>query len=100
MSDLSFDPQNYLHHLDGMDISEAEKADFIRTLWLIAQCFVDDAYSIREEGKNCDVSQLKSGFEAANVIDLRPVKQTRATAASDNAASRAKKEPRARRKEA
>jgi hypothetical protein len=91
--------ENYLHHLDGMDLSEAEKAEFIRTLWLIAQCFVDDAFSGRAEGESCDVSQLKSGFEAANVIDLRPVKQACATAANDNA-SRANKEPRTRRKEA
>lgn len=96
MPHTSFDPQNYLHHLDGMDLSEAEKAEFIRTLWLIAQCFVDDAFSITTESKNCDVSSLKSGFEAANVIEFRAAKQTRATAANDNAGSRAKKEPRAR----
>lgn len=96
MPHTSFDPQKYLHHLDGMDISEAEKAEFIRTLWLIAQCFVDDAYSARTD---VDVSQLKSGFDAANVIDLSAFKQTRATAANDNA-SRAKREPSARRKEA
>lgn len=96
MSHTSFDPQNYLHHLDGMDISEAEKAEFIRTLWLIAQCFVDDAYSARTD---VDTSQLKSGFDAANVINLSASKQTCATAANDNP-SRGKKEPKARRKEA
>ncbi len=96
MPHTSYDPQNYLHHLDGMDLSETEKTEFIRTLWLIAQCFLDDAYSARTD---VDVSQLKSGFEAANVIDLSTFKQTRAIAAKDNA-SRAKKEPRARRKKA
>lgn len=93
---MKLDVEKYLHHLDGMDLSEAEKIEFIRTLWLIAQCFVDDAYSVRTERENCDVSQLKSGFDAANVINLSAFKQTRATAANDNAASRAKKEPRAR----
>lgn len=92
MPQTSFDPQNYLHHLDGMDLSEAEKTEFIRTLWLIAQCFVDDAYSARTD---VDVSQLKSGFDAANVINLSAFKQASATAANDNA-SRAKKEPKAR----
>lgn len=96
MPHTSFDPQNYLHHLDGTDLSEAEKIGFIRTLWLIAQCFVDDAYSARTD---VDGSQLKSGFDAANVINLSAFKQTRATAANDNAA-RAKKEPSARRKKA
>lgn len=93
---MTFDARAYLHHLDGMDLSEAEKIEFIRTLWLIAQCFVDDAYRGRTD---VDVSQLKSGFDAANVIDLSAFKQTRATASNDNA-SRAKKEPKARRKEA
>ena len=80
-----------------MDLNEAEKAEFIRTLWLIAQCFVDDAYS---GSAAPDVSQLKSGFDAANVVNLSAFRQTRATAANDNAASRAKKEPSARRKKA
>jgi len=100
MPHTSFDPQNYLHHLDGMDISEAEKIEFIRTLWLIAQCFVDDAYSNSAERAKLDVSKLKSGFDAANVINLSAIRQTRASAANDNAAARAKKEPRAPRKEA
>ena len=94
---MTFDATKYLHHLDSMDLSEAEKIEFIRTLWLIAQCFVDDAYSGRTA---VDVSQLKSGFDAANFVNLSAIKQTRASAANDNAASRAKKEPSARRKKA
>ena len=94
---MTLDVEKYLHHLDGMDISDAEKAEFIRTLWLIAQCFVDDAYS---GDATHDVSQLKSGFDAANVVDLSAIRQTRATEANDNAASHAKKEPSADRKKA
>ena len=89
---MTLDATAYLHHLDGMDLSEAEKIEFIRTLWLIAQCFVDDAYSARTD---VDGYQLKSGFEAANVIDLSAFKQSRATAANDN-----QKEPDSRRKKA
>ncbi|MCC7253614.1 hypothetical protein [Hyphomicrobium sp.] len=88
---MKLDIEKYLHHLDGMDLSEAEKIEFIRTLWLIAQCFVDDAYSGRAESEKCDVSSLKSGFEASNVIDLNNIKQTRTKAANDNAASQGKK---------
>lgn len=89
---MTFDARAYLHHLDGMDLSEAEKIAFIRTLWLIAQCFVDDAYSARTD---VDVSQLKSGFDAANVIDFPITPKSRSTAANDN-----QKEPRPRRKKA
>ena len=93
MPHTPFDPQDFLHHLGGMDLSDAEKIEFIRTLWLIAQCFVDDAYSARTD---VDFSLLKSGFEAANVVDLSSIKQTRAAAANDNKSSRAKREPRVR----
>ena len=96
---MKLDVEKYLHHLDGMDLSKTEKIEFIHTLWLIAQCFVDAAYSGKSEGPKSNVVQLKSGFEAANVIGFPAVKQTRATAANDNAL-RAKKEPRTQRKEA
>lgn len=97
---MIIDVETYLHHLDGMDLSETEKIEFIHTLWLIAQCFVDAAYTGKSESPKSNVVELKSGFDAANVIDLPAIRQTRATAANDNAASRAKKEPRVRRKEA
>ena len=96
---MKLDVEKYLHHLDGMDLSETEKIEFIHTLWLVAQCFVDAAYSAKADGPRSNVVELKSGFEAANVINFPAVKRTRATAANDNA-SRAKKEPKARRKEA
>lgn len=88
---MKLDVGKYLHHLDGMDLSEAEKIEYIRTLWLIAQCFVDDAYSGRAESAKPDISQLKSGFEAANVIDLNKARRPRAMPANDNAASRTKR---------
>lgn len=88
---MKLDVEKYLHHLDGMDLSEAEKIEFIRTLWLIAQCFVDNAYSGRPESAKPDVSSLKSGFEASNVIDLDSIRPSRASAANDNAASRGRK---------
>lgn len=93
---MTLDVGNYLHHLDGMDHSEAEKAEFIRTLWLIAQCFVDDAFSGRVDNVKPHVSSQESGFEAAIVTRLSTVKQSSATAANDNAALRAEKEPETR----
>jgi hypothetical protein len=90
---MTLDVENYLHHLDGMDLSEAEKSEFIRTLWLIAQCFVDDAFSGRADSVKPHISSLKSGFAAANVIRLNTSKQSSCTGANDNAALRAEKEP-------
>ena len=93
---MTLDVENYLHHLDGMDLSEAEKAEFIRTLWLIAQCFVDDAFSGSADSAKAHISSLKSGFDAANVVRLSTSKHTSVTAANDNAALRAEKEPETR----
>jgi hypothetical protein len=93
---MTLDVENYLHHLNGMDLSEAEKIEFIRTLWLIAQCFVDDAFSGRADSIKPHISSLKAGFDAANVIKFPAVKQTSATAANDNAALQAEKEPETR----
>lgn len=88
---MKLDTEKYLHHLDGMDLSEAEKIEFIRTLWLIAQCFVDDAYSRQKAGGKPHISQLKPGFEAVNVIDLDDERRSRALPANDNAETRGKK---------
>ncbi len=73
-----------------MDLSAAEKFEFIRTLWLIAQCFVDDAFSGGSEASHPTVDQLKAGFAEANVIDSGAITQTRAATTNDNTASCAK----------
>ncbi|WP_144083528.1 hypothetical protein [Hyphomicrobium nitrativorans] len=87
---MKLDVEKYLHHLEGMDLSEAEKIEFIRTLWLIAQCFLDDASSGKAEIAKPDISQLKAGFASANVINFQSGRSC-ALAANDNTASRAKK---------
>ncbi|MFG1289600.1 hypothetical protein [Xanthobacter versatilis] len=94
-----FDPKRYIHHLEGLDINEAEKIEFVRTLWLIAQSFVDDAYSGKSDGTGCNTDRLKTGFEAANVIDLGTLRKTRA-ARNDNTASRTGKGQKTRKKRA
>lgn len=38
---LKFDPTAYMHHLDGSDLTEAQKAELLGTIWQIVVHFVD-----------------------------------------------------------
>ena len=38
---MTFNPQDFRHHLDGFDLSEAEKDDYIRTLAGVMQNVID-----------------------------------------------------------
>lgn len=41
---MEFNPKDYLHHIESLEMDEAEKLALIASLWRIAQCFVDDAF--------------------------------------------------------
>ena len=41
---MDFNSKDYLHHIESLEMEEAEKLELIASLWRIAQCFVDDAY--------------------------------------------------------
>ena len=38
---MTFNPQDFRHHLDGFDLSDAEKDDYIRTLAGVMQNVID-----------------------------------------------------------
>lgn len=84
MPHMPFDPNHYMHHLDGMDLDEAQKIELIGTLWRIAQCFVDDAFAPETKVSAPAAPDLKLGFENAGVIDLDRVPQAQTEAANDN----------------
>jgi hypothetical protein len=41
---MSLDITPYRHHLDGFDLSEAQKAEIIRSVYLVMESFVDLAF--------------------------------------------------------
>lgn len=43
---LSFDAQKYMHHADGLDLTDAQKIEFLRTLWTIMSAFVDLGFGV------------------------------------------------------
>ena len=43
---MPVDVQKYRKHLDGFDLTEAEKADLIHSLWTIMESFADRAFGL------------------------------------------------------
>lgn len=43
---LPFDAQTYWHYLDGLDISDEQRAALLETLWNIMSTFVDIAFGL------------------------------------------------------
>lgn len=41
---LTFDPQDYLHFLEGLDLTFEEKVDHLHALWIYMASFVDRAW--------------------------------------------------------
>ena len=46
MPETEFDPKAYLNHFEDCDISETEKIECIKALWLIAQSFANHAFGL------------------------------------------------------
>lgn len=40
------DLERYRNHLDGLDLSEAQAAELLETLWSILSAFVDQAFGV------------------------------------------------------
>ena len=51
---LRFDPKEHLHHLEGFEISDAEKEAFLKCLWEIMVQFVDMGFDLHPLGHVID----------------------------------------------
>jgi len=40
------DFEKYRHYVDGFDLTEAQKKEFVQTVWSIMESFVDQAWGI------------------------------------------------------
>jgi homoserine acetyltransferase len=43
---LRFDAEKYLVHVDDMEMTDAQKMEFLRTLWTIMSAFVDLGFGV------------------------------------------------------
>jgi hypothetical protein len=41
---MTYDPDRYHHHLDGLDLSDAQKHDLMQAMFSIMESFVDRAF--------------------------------------------------------
>ncbi len=58
----------YLHHLEGLDISEEQKHEFLKTLWWIMAAFVDMGFDVKAVPAFIpDMGKLSSEF-TENVV--------------------------------
>ena len=43
---VHFDPDEYMHYLDGMDVTDEQATEILRTLWDIMVQFVDLGFTV------------------------------------------------------
>ena len=71
---MTFNPADFRHHLDGFDLNEAEKDDYIRTLAGVMQNVIDamlDGESAAEQvGDKLRKLALTAPDETDDVVDL------------------------------
>lgn len=71
---MSVDLEEFAHHLDGSDLSDEQKREYLSIFWNIVMAFVDLGYGLNPAQIPC--GQLpetpeKAGFLSADSLDLR-----------------------------
>ncbi len=46
---MNFDPAKYRHHVDGWDLTEEQKLDLLREVWVMMESFADLAFGMSSE---------------------------------------------------
>ncbi|MCR8723074.1 hypothetical protein [Frigidibacter sp. ROC022] len=70
---LEIDVERYQSYLDNCDISDEQKAEFLKALWTVIVAFVDIGYGVHPVQK----------VGGAEIINL-PTRQSRSSSASPN----------------
>lgn len=65
---LTLDVEKYQAYLDGADLSEAQKEEFIRTLWSIVVSFVELGFGVHPLQEVCGQNGLDDAACAKAVI--------------------------------
>lgn len=67
---VQFDPTDYIQHLEGLDVTEAEATEILRTLWDIMIQFVDLGFTVNGTTE----SALKNKEHSAVKLDSKNTK--------------------------
>ena len=74
---LTINWARYQKMLEESDINDAEKQEFLETLWNIIVAFVDLGYGIHPLQQACEQKQQFSAFDPVDVVSLSASKQTK-----------------------
>ncbi|MEM9028512.1 MAG: hypothetical protein AAGC70_09095 [Pseudomonadota bacterium] len=88
---MSFDPKDYLGHLEDFEMSEAEKLAYIETMWLVMQSFADQAWGIAP-ATQIEINRIsKNGNHNSDLVDLMVAGTGQSEPANDNTQTRHRK---------
>jgi hypothetical protein len=69
---IQFDAQEFAHFLAESDLTEAQKLEYIQTIWTIALQFIDMGFGIHPLQQACgqfDDAELLCGIADSNALD-------------------------------
>ena len=87
---MCFNIEDYRHYTDGMDLSDAQKDELIRTIWALIEAQVDQAFGLHPvQHATAAKSEQKKLFNATK--DRLDSKSTRLTSSFQPPAQTAEK---------
>ncbi|MCR9135736.1 MAG: hypothetical protein NXI27_07070 [Alphaproteobacteria bacterium] len=73
---VTVDTKKYQSFLDGAELSEAQKEEFLQSLWLIMMNFVELGFCVQERKEACGQNQQESKPSAKESFDQVSSKDT------------------------
>lgn len=67
---VEFDPQDFVHHLEGLELSDEQADELIRALAEIMLAFVDLGFGIAPSQKSCGQQELAKRFLAGGLTKM------------------------------
>ncbi|NQY41449.1 MAG: hypothetical protein HRT80_15295 [Henriciella sp.] len=67
---IEFDPNDFVHHLEGLELSDDQADELIRALAEIMLAFVDLGFGIAPSQKSCGQQDLAKRFLAGGISKM------------------------------
>lgn len=81
---MTFDPRNFLSHLDDFDVPEAQKIAVIEAMWLLARGYVDHAHGLSSGQQLWTENSRENSSNSGNVVPFQKAADGAAPPANDN----------------
>lgn len=66
---MPIDAEEYLYHLDGFDLSESEKVEFIHNVAAIMESFVDQAFGVHPVQQSLTARAARDSIKAFEAVE-------------------------------